>query len=238
MRHSLADIRRGKSKGKWLQKSVLSTLQEKWKTDDEFLKKSERNKKNIAANVDGRVNHSGSVSIPESKRRLEKKLGREASFAELFKTLNYDKSKDKWHTPASEEAIEKFDKILESKSQNGEEVDMNALFLEVNGGINKKGRSWGFGAAIKCHSSTTSTACSKSKFTPPIPDEVEVLKSRLDSMAEENGQLKSPVNVMQDQLTSVMSLLQKFTGTQLNNPTTEDVPSTSDGDDEDMHADD
>lgn len=105
VRQSMADIRRGKSNGKWLQRSVYLALQEKWKSDEEFLKVSERNKKNIAANTDGRVNHSGAISLPEAKRRLEKKLGKDVTYPELFETLNYDKSKDKWSTLASKNAF-------------------------------------------------------------------------------------------------------------------------------------
>lgn len=79
--------------------------------------------------------------------------------------------------------------------------------------MNKKGRSWGFGASVKCHSSTSSSTSSscKSKFTPHPTVEDNELKTRLHVIEEENGHLKSKMNVMEDQLASVLNMLQQFT---------------------------
>lgn len=108
--------------------------------------------------------------------------------------------------------------MLEDVSQDGQEVDKNALFLQANGGVNEKGRSWGFGTSVKCHSSTSSSTTSscKSKFTPHLTIEDNKLKTRLHVIEEENGRLKSKMNVMEDHLASVLSMLEQVTGAKAN----------------------
>ncbi|KAH6762682.1 hypothetical protein C2S52_020115 [Perilla frutescens var. hirtella] len=134
IRQSFADIRRGKCQGRWLANNKLVTLRHKWKSDPKFKEVSERNKKNSAANKDGKVNRGGAITITERKKRYEVKLGRKVSIPKVFESLNYDKQADKRSTSHSEMLYHKFKEMKKDSVSQGKDIDDFKLFFKAAGG--------------------------------------------------------------------------------------------------------
>ncbi|KAH6762316.1 hypothetical protein C2S52_019749 [Perilla frutescens var. hirtella] len=186
VRSLFQDIRRGRSEGTWLGSTKLAGLHEKWKNDPIFQAASARNKKNAAANKNGRVNRSGAISISERVKRYEAKLGRKVSIPEVFESMNYDAKTDIWSSAESENIYHKFKKLKEDSLSQGKEIDDSELFFEVTEG--SKGRYFGFGSELPRYASS-SRSSTKNKGSQSSLVHSEQVNDRLDRLETANAHL-------------------------------------------------
>ncbi|KAH6757412.1 hypothetical protein C2S52_023450 [Perilla frutescens var. hirtella] len=168
----------------------LEALRNRWKSDPKFKEVSERNKKNSAANKDGKVNRGGAISITERKKRYEVKLRRKVSIPELYESMNYDGKADKWYTPHSEMLYDKFKEMKEDFISQGKEIDDSAIFFEAAGGTNRHGRCHGFGSeAIYYATSSGSRNSNKGSQSSIVRDE-HLMNDRLNRLEDANAHLQ------------------------------------------------
>ncbi|KAH6783639.1 Eukaryotic aspartyl protease family protein [Perilla frutescens var. hirtella] len=216
VRQTFADIRRGKCKGRWLASTKLEALRNRWKYDPKFKEVSERNKKNLAANKDGKVNRGGAISFTEHKKRYEVKLGRKVSISELYESMNYDGKADKWYTPHSEMLYDKFKEMKEDFISQGKEIDDSAIFFEAAGGTNRHGRCHGFGSeAIYYATSSGSRNSSKGSQSSIVRDE-HLMNDRLNRLEDANAHLKDVNKRLAAEVAELRNLILQKNNTEKN----------------------
>ncbi|XP_021732726.1 uncharacterized protein LOC110699543 isoform X2 [Chenopodium quinoa] len=140
----------------------------------EFQEKSKQCSKNRMGNGTQKIHHrQGSISTEEVRLKLEKKLGRKPTAAELYFECHADsggrfvnsKAETVWNDYNSKKAAN-----LECETENQKTED--ELFLEAAGGWNDKGRLFGLGAAAYSY------------YEKPVTEEKRAKKSRREYAME------------------------------------------------------
>ncbi|XP_054804887.1 uncharacterized protein LOC129307959 [Prosopis cineraria] len=144
---------------------------EKYWESDEFKAKSEKNKKNRAANTGGCVHRGGRITFAEHRRRMEVELGRPCEYPEVFKKIQHDEEKG-WVGKRAANTYNEFERLKECQESDASISD-SALWLQVVGGKNKRGRVYGLGTQAGLLNSN-GTQCANTS------GEIALLKKQLE----------------------------------------------------------
>ncbi|CAK8534903.1 unnamed protein product [Lathyrus sativus] len=192
-------VRKKIDPGDWIPTETLKILEEKW-NDDKWKRKSEINTHNRRSS-DGPLHTGGSIPTTEHYKRLKESSDANPTCWDLFqKTHRVKGNPNKWVSTKSEMVANEYDKrILERDSQEapGDDVSShqsdNNIFLDVVGGVDKKGRIYGLGpeaAKYKSYRSSTFDGISSSEY--------EQMRTVIFDLSAENNTLKEKLKTHED----------------------------------------
>ncbi|WJX95097.1 hypothetical protein P8452_76456 [Trifolium repens] len=144
-------VRKGIDQGDWIPNKMRAILDDKWK-EDNWKRKAELNKVNRIS-YDCPLHIGGSIPTTEHYKRLKKSSDTSPTCWQLFQTTHKIKGDpNKWVSKKSEGIANKYEeKIVERDSQEplGDDASIHQaddiIFLDVVGGVDKKGPIYGLG---------------------------------------------------------------------------------------------
>ncbi|WJX13024.1 hypothetical protein P8452_03466 [Trifolium repens] len=185
LKNALFKVRSGKDKGEWIEEDKLKELRDEWK-GEKWQNISKINTQNRKSQAGHNVHSGGSISAKEHAKRMRVKLNREPTCFEVYQRMHKPKEKsNEWFNEEQAQIAESYQtKLFERDSQRDEgssQQSDDSIYMEVVGGINKKGLIFGLGsqaAAIK----------ESLKFSPSIstdvvqPDKVAAMEAKIEEL--------------------------------------------------------
>ncbi|XP_028790143.1 uncharacterized protein LOC114746119 [Neltuma alba] len=205
----------------------MNELERIWASED-YKAKREIAKANRASTTGGTQHKGGSIPNTEHKRGLALELGRNPTVFELFKRMHLnDKTRkfvDQQVELAHDEFIRRkaelsFERGSPSVQSNQEEFN---IWLEIIGGINKKGRIYGFGYEANddiCAPQGSSPSINSTSINPNV--EIE-LHTRITELTQENQQIKQDYEEMKENYSKIKSTLEGM-GIRLSEPSSSNI---------------
>ncbi|XP_058744612.1 uncharacterized protein LOC131634279 [Vicia villosa] len=192
-------VRKNIDPGDWIPIETRKILEEKW-NDDKWKRKSQINTHNRRSS-DGPLHTGGSIPTTEHYKRLKKSSDTNPTCWELFqKTHRVKGNPNKWVSSKSEMVANEYEKrIIERDSQEapGDDVSShqsdNIIFLDVVGGVDKKGRIYGLGPEAAKYKSSGSSISDGISLT-----EYEHMKTVISDLSVENNTLKEKLKTHED----------------------------------------
>ncbi|WJX29777.1 hypothetical protein P8452_18382 [Trifolium repens] len=193
-------VRRGIDSGDWIPGEMRAIMDNKWK-EDNWKKKAELNKVNrISSN--GPLHTGGSIPTTEHYKRLKKSSDTSPTCWQLFQTTHkYKGDPNKWVSTKSEAVANEYEKrIVERDTQEPlgddasiHQADDDDIFLDVVGGVDKKGRVYGLGTeAGKYKPSRSST------YGGISPSEYQHMRTIISDLSAENTTLKEKLKTHEE----------------------------------------
>ncbi|XP_039683086.1 uncharacterized protein [Medicago truncatula] len=145
-------VRRGMDKGEWIPALLREKLEQNWE-DNKWKDKAAVNKRNRRSS-NGPLHTCGSIPTIEHSKRLKTDSNMTPSCWEVYlKTHKMKGDPSKWVSSKSQMVADEYERrIFERNSQQTEGDDVsndhqsdNFIFLDVVGGVDKKGRIYGLG---------------------------------------------------------------------------------------------
>ncbi|KAK2369900.1 hypothetical protein QL285_082998 [Trifolium repens] len=188
LKNALFKVRSGKDKGEWIDEDKLKELRDEWK-GEKWQNISKINTQNRKSQAGHNVHSGGSISAKEHAKRMRVELNREPTCFEVYQRMHKPKEKsNEWFNEEQALIAESYQtKLFERDSQRDEgssQQSDDSIYMEVVGGINKKGLIFGLGsqaAAIK----------ESLKFLPSIstdvvrPDKVAAMEAKIEALTIE-----------------------------------------------------
>ncbi|CAJ2679143.1 unnamed protein product [Trifolium pratense] len=188
LKNALFKVRSGKDKGEWIDEDKLKELTDQWK-GEKWQNISKINTQNRKSQAGHNVHSGGSISAREHAKKMRMELNREPTCFEVYQRMHKPKEKsNEWFNKEQALIAESYQtKLFERNSQIGEGSNQqsdDSIYMEVVGGINKKGHIFGLG-------SQAATIKESLKFSPSIStdvvqsDKVVAMEAKIEALTVE-----------------------------------------------------
>ncbi|XP_039682842.1 uncharacterized protein [Medicago truncatula] len=218
LKNALFKVRSGDDKGEWVGVDNLKQLEVKWK-EEKWQKNSMTNKQNRQSKVGHNVHSGGSISARVHSKKMRVELDREPTWFEIYDKLHRPKGKpDGWFNETQARIAEMYQtQMFEKHSQSGEissqqptEEIHNDIYMEIVGGINKKGHIFGLGSqAVVVKESlrpsrSISTDVPSSKEVAAMEAKIEALTAELEKKNLEQETLKQKMERLEQMIGNIV----------------------------------
>ncbi|KAK7277802.1 hypothetical protein RJT34_22819 [Clitoria ternatea] len=211
MKNFMNKLRTGHDKGLWMSPKVKAGLQAHW-AGDEFKKKSTIGKRNRALDSGAAIYTGGSISAVAHRDRMAVELDRIPTAYDIMERTKKSKAGEWVNEKAKAIADEFLRRRVEATSQVEVEVEGegakhslttdNAIYMEVVGGLSKKGHVYGLGALGKEFASGSY----KRGSATPTPDYVKIITNLTKEIVEKDTRIESMEHTLAEKTTQIETM--------------------------------